>query len=71
RLDEMKATLEDGPQTVYDVGRQVHWESRPWPEMIFWTKRMAATETYAHLAYMRNKGEVTETLRDGVLYYSL
>ncbi len=71
RLDEMKATLEDGPQTVYDVGRQVHWESRPWPEMIFWTKRMAATETYAHLVYMRNKGEVTETLRDGVLYYSL
>ena len=71
RLDEMKATLEDGPQTVYDVGRQVHWDSRPWPEMSFWTKRMAATETYAHLVYLRNKGEIKEELKDGTWYFSL
>ncbi len=69
RLREMKDTLQGGPRTVYDVGSRVRWESRPWPEMRFWTKRMAASETYAHLVYLRNKGEVAETMRDGILYY--
>jgi glyoxylase-like metal-dependent hydrolase (beta-lactamase superfamily II) len=71
RLREMKDTLLDGLRTVYDIGSRVHWESRPWPEMSFWTKRMAATETYAHLVYLTNKGEVAETKKDGILYYSL
>lgn len=71
RLREMKDTLQDGPRAIHDVGSRVHWESRPWPEMSFWTKRMAATETYAHLVYLRNKGEVAETKREGKLYYSL
>lgn len=71
RLDEMKATLEDGPQTVYEVGRKVHWDSRPWPKMTFWTKRMAATETYAHLVYLRNKNEIKEVLHEGTYYFRL
>jgi len=71
RLQEMKDTLHDGPRTIYDIGSRVHWESRPWPEMSFWTKRMAAAETYAHLIYLRNRGEVAETKREGKLYYSL
>lgn len=71
RLREMKDTLQSGPRTIYGIGSRVHWESRPWPEMSFWTKRMAATETYAHLVYLRNKGEIAETKKDGILYYSL
>jgi glyoxylase-like metal-dependent hydrolase (beta-lactamase superfamily II) len=71
RLDEMKATLEDGSQTVYNVAGKIHWESKPWAEMSFWTKRMAATETYAHLVYLRNRGEIKEELRDGTWYFSL
>jgi hypothetical protein len=67
----MKDTLLDGPRTIYDIGSRVHWESRPWPEMSFWTKRMAATETYAHLVYLRNKGEVAETKKNEVIYYGL
>jgi hypothetical protein len=39
--------------------------------MRFWTKRMAAAETYAHLVYLRNRGEVKESLREGVLNYRL
>jgi glyoxylase-like metal-dependent hydrolase (beta-lactamase superfamily II) len=70
RLNEVKATLEDGPKTVYDIGRRVHWDSRPWPEMSFWTKRMAAAETYAHLRYLRNKGEIKENLEESTLYFS-
>ncbi|MCW4048595.1 MAG: MBL fold metallo-hydrolase [Candidatus Bathyarchaeota archaeon] len=71
RLMEMKAPLKDGPKTVYQIGSIVHWDSRPWPEMSFWTKRMAATETYAHLIYLRNKGEIQEETRNNTLYYSL
>lgn len=71
RLDEMKATLEDGPQTVYDVGSLVHWDSRPWPQMTFWTKRMAATETYAHLFYLMSVGEVERELRKGTWYFTI
>ncbi len=70
RLQEVWNTLSDGEKTVYQVGSRVHWDSRPWPEMSFWTMRMAATETYAHLVYLRNRGEVAENKRDGVLYYS-
>jgi glyoxylase-like metal-dependent hydrolase (beta-lactamase superfamily II) len=71
RLNEMKATLEKGPQTVYDIGSKVHWESKPWPKMTFWTKRMAAAETYAHLVYLKNKKEVSEELINGTYYYHL
>jgi glyoxylase-like metal-dependent hydrolase (beta-lactamase superfamily II) len=70
RFDEMKAILEDGPQTIYDVGRKVHWESRPWPEMNFWTKRMAATETYAHLFYLKNMNKIKQELIDDTWYFS-
>ena len=71
RLDEMKETLEDGPQTVYDVGSKVHWDSRPWPKMTFWTKRMAATETFAHLFYLEKSGEVKRETRKDTWYFSL
>jgi glyoxylase-like metal-dependent hydrolase (beta-lactamase superfamily II) len=71
RLQEMKDNLKGGEKTVYQVGSRVHWDSRPWPEMSFWTKRMAATETYAHLVYLRNRGEVAEERRGDVLYYSV
>jgi len=71
RLQEMKDTLREGDRTVYQVGSKVHWDSRPWPEMSFWTKRMAATETYAHLVYLRNRGDVAEEKRDDTLYYKL
>ena len=71
RLDEMKETLEDGPQTVYDVGSKVHWDSRPWPKMTFWTKRMAATETFAHLFYLEKSGEVKRETRKDTWYFNL
>ena len=70
RLNEMKNVLKGVKRTVYQIGSRVHWDSRPWPQMTFWTKRMAAAETYSHLVYLRERGEVKETLVKGVLYYS-
>ena len=70
RLNEMKTTLKNGPKTVYQIGCNVHWDSKPWPKMSFWTKRMAAAETYAHLIYLKNKKEIKEE-QNHVLKYSL
>jgi len=71
RLDEVRAALRGRKSTVFEVAGIIHWDSRPWILMDFWTKRMAATETYAHLTYLRNKGEITETNEDGILQYNL
>jgi glyoxylase-like metal-dependent hydrolase (beta-lactamase superfamily II) len=71
RCEEMKKAIGDGRSTVFEISAQVSWDSRPWPEMEFWTKRMAARETLAHLVYLRNRGALNEEVVKGVLYYSL
>jgi hypothetical protein len=67
----MKEAIGDGEKTVFQISSKVSWDSQPWPVMEFWTKRMAAAETYAHLAYLKNKSEIGEDNRKGILYYSL
>ena len=63
-------SLRFGGRNVFEISSKISWDSKPWPEMAFWTKRMAAAETYAHLVYLRNLGRVREELKDGVLIYS-
>jgi len=71
RCGEIKEALRRGRCTVFEISSKISWDSRPWPLMPFWIKRMAAAETLAHLIYLRNRGEVEEESRDGVLHYSL
>jgi len=71
RCNEIKDAITKGEKTIYQISSRVSWDSRPWPEMDFWTKRMAATETFAHLFYLKNKNEVIENKNDGILYYNL
>jgi len=71
RCGEMKEAITNGAETVFDISSKVHWDSRPWPLMSFWTKRMAAAETYAHLAYLRNRSEVVERVEREALRYGL
>jgi glyoxylase-like metal-dependent hydrolase (beta-lactamase superfamily II) len=68
RLLEMMRAIQNGSKTVFEVSSDVHWDSRPWPQMSFWTKRMAASETYAHLIYLKNKGEIVEELGEELNY---
>src|SRR4030042_1802119 len=68
RLEEVKTALHSGKSTVYEIAGTIHWDSRPWMIMDFWTKRMAAAETYAHLTHLKNKGEISETTRDSVIH---
>ena len=70
RCGEIIAALGGGAETVFAVSSVVSWDSRPWKEMAFWTKRMAAAETYAHLIYLRNRERVEERLSDSVLVYA-
>jgi glyoxylase-like metal-dependent hydrolase (beta-lactamase superfamily II) len=70
RLNEIIETLKDGSKTVYQIGKNVSWDSKPWLQMNFWTRRMAAAETYAHIIYLRNKEEIQEE-QNTVLKYSL
>jgi glyoxylase-like metal-dependent hydrolase (beta-lactamase superfamily II) len=69
RCNEIVEAVRSGEKSIYQISSKVSWDSRPWPQMDFWTKRMAATETYAHLVYLRNKNEIIETKKNGVLYY--
>jgi hypothetical protein len=63
--------LRNGKSTVYEIAGAIHWDSRPWILMDFWTKRMAAAETYAHIIHLKNKGEIRESNKGSVLNYIL
>lgn len=71
RCLEIVEAIKGGAVTVFQISSRVSWDSRPWPEMRFWTKRMAAAETLAHLVYMKNREEVEDENVDGVLHYRL
>jgi glyoxylase-like metal-dependent hydrolase (beta-lactamase superfamily II) len=71
RCNEIENELIKGERTVYQISAHIPWNSRPWNQMPFWTKRMAAAETLTHLAYLEEKREVTERTVDGVMYFSL
>jgi glyoxylase-like metal-dependent hydrolase (beta-lactamase superfamily II) len=71
RCEEIISLLRSGGRNVFEISSTISWDSKPWPEMEFLTKSMAAAETYAHLVYLRNLSRVREELNDGVLIYSL
>jgi glyoxylase-like metal-dependent hydrolase (beta-lactamase superfamily II) len=71
RCHEIMEAMKGGAVTVFQISSKIFWESRPWSEMQFWTKRMAASETLAHLVYIRNRGELEEENVEGVLHYGL
>ena len=71
RCGEIKRVLGEDEMTVFQISARISWNSQPWPLMSFRTRIMAAAETLAHLVYLRNRGEITERLRNGTLYYNL
>jgi glyoxylase-like metal-dependent hydrolase (beta-lactamase superfamily II) len=71
RLHEIRAILATGAQTSYDVATAMRWRSStPWTEMPGFQRRMATTETIAHLELMHARGEVQRSTAEGgrVLY---
>ncbi|MBI4340422.1 MAG: MBL fold metallo-hydrolase [Chloroflexi bacterium] len=60
RIDEILATMKDGPQTAWHVAACIHWNVAPWAQLNPWTRRMALLETLAHLQYMVSEGEIVK-----------
>ncbi|MBS7619685.1 MBL fold metallo-hydrolase [Candidatus Bathyarchaeota archaeon] len=71
RLEEIKDTVRKGEKTVHQISSELSWKSSPWGFMPFWIKHMAACETYAHLIYLRNRGDIYESIKNGRLYYKI
>ncbi len=73
RLDEIMATLADGAVTAYDVSQGVTWMPETggarFESLAYWDRRMAVSETLAHLEALRVDGAVEKVERSGVTYY--
>lgn len=73
RKAEILATLAGGPRTAYQVGSVVSWSTGgvPWTQLRPFLRRMAVTETLAHLELSFAQGSVMKSLKDGFVYYAL
>ncbi len=73
RKAEMLAALADGPRTAYQVASVISWSTGglPWEKLQPFLRRMAVTETLAHLELFFAQGSIGKTLKDGIVYYRL
>ncbi len=64
--------LGDGTLTACDVSRQIPWNvpGRTWEKLGPLDKRVAVTETLAHLEWLRMEGQVAVSRENGVHLYS-
>jgi glyoxylase-like metal-dependent hydrolase (beta-lactamase superfamily II) len=71
RLDQTKAALNAGAETVFQVACQLLWtrRKRRLDELDFFNQMLAVSETGAHLALLVAQGQVTKTLDEAVYKY--
>lgn len=70
RLDVMRAVLTQ-EMTAYDVAARISWRGSEtgWFTLAPFQRRMALTETIAHLEYLYGAGRVEKQFKNGVVYY--
>jgi len=60
-------------KTAYQIASGIPWMvelgGTDWEDMNPLNKRLAVLETIAHLEKMRTEGQVSKTIRDGIIYY--
>ena len=73
RMDEMKAVIAGQPSTPYEVARAIPWmgSAEGWERLGSLSRRMAVTETAAHLALLAREAEVVAIDEGGQLRYAL
>jgi glyoxylase-like metal-dependent hydrolase (beta-lactamase superfamily II) len=73
RLHEIRAILQTGPRTAYEVAAGMRWRAdRGWDELPAFQRRMATTEALAHLEVMHGRGDILRrTTEGGLVRYSL
>jgi hypothetical protein len=65
--------LRDGSKTAYDIAQKIPWMTDrggiAFESLPVWDKRMAITETLAHLKLLTEEGGVSNVAMDGASMY--
>ena len=73
RTGEMLDTLRTKPRTAYEMSADITWMPEfggvKFHTMAPWDKRMAVSETLAHLEALRLDGIISQFYRDSIIYY--
>ena len=73
RNSEIMEAIHTRPQTAYHISTKITWMPTmggvPFKNLAPRDKRMAVSETLAHLETMRVDGRVDKSPRDGIIYY--
>jgi glyoxylase-like metal-dependent hydrolase (beta-lactamase superfamily II) len=74
RMAAVAAIIKEGPETAYRIASQLIWAPGTrgvvWQDLGRWDRRMAVTETLAHLELLRVEGKVEESIHNGNILYS-
>jgi glyoxylase-like metal-dependent hydrolase (beta-lactamase superfamily II) len=75
RNQEILDTLETRPKTAYEISAEITWMPElggvKFHDLAVWDRRMAVSETLAHLEALRRDGVISQFPRDGITYYRL
>ena len=75
RNSEILETIKSEPKTAYQISTRVTWMPESggvdFLDLDPWARRMAISETMAHLEAIMIDGKVEKTYRDSVIYYQL
>lgn len=70
RLIEMLKNFRKEPLTAYQIAKNTTW-FLPWEKLPLFSKRVAVTETLAHLELLVSRGYLRKMKKVGIIYYSL
>ena len=73
RNNEILSILQENKRNIYEIAMLMTWktESDSWESMPPTQQYFAAGEAFSHLIYLEKKGEVSRTIKDGEVLYSL
>ena len=75
RNSDILGTLKTEAKTAYQISSKIIWQPHKggirFQDLPTWDRRLAATETLAHLESMRTKKKVTKFTRNNLIYYRL
>jgi glyoxylase-like metal-dependent hydrolase (beta-lactamase superfamily II) len=75
RNQEILDTLKTEPRTAYEISAEITWMPEfggvKFHNLAIWDRRMAVSETLAHLEALRLDGIISQFSRDGIIYYRL
>ncbi len=70
RNREILATIKGKADTAYQIAMELTWgENADWHDLPLFHRRLAISETLAHLELMTIKGQIARFSEDGIIYY--